>query len=329
MSIYRNIFKKSLELTLKNKYLWFFGLFASFIGLTGEYEFLFKSLRGDTGQSFMLGMNRYADTGIFSTNIFYNVLALFKDNAVSMIMILVLLVILLALFIFLAWLAIVSQAALVNNSANVLTGKKADFKGGVAAGINVFWPVLSMNILIKILMSAIFLIIALPFVLRNTNGGGVYAGLMYLFLFIIFVPIGLVLAFIIKYAIAYLVIKKESFIDSIKSGWELFRANWLASIEMAFILFFINVFATFAVIILVLVIAVPLLFLALLFNYLFSNIGFWILFVIGLILISAILMVGVAMITVFHITSWTGLFVELTGKGVTSKISRLVDAWGK
>jgi len=44
-----------------------------------------------------------------------------------------------------------------------------------------------------------------------------------------------------KYAIAYVVINKRQVSQAINQGWQLFKENWLVSLEMALILFFINI----------------------------------------------------------------------------------------
>ena len=68
-----------------------------------------------------------------------------------------------------------------------------------------------------------------------------------------------------KYAIAYVVIKGSGFVEAVKLGWQLFVKNWLVSLEMAFILFFINFAVGFGLLLLFLISAGPFLFLALVF----------------------------------------------------------------
>jgi hypothetical protein len=329
MRIYRDILKESFILTLKNKYFWFFGLFASLVGISSEYEFFFRGLNGDTGGTIFYQYKRFVSTGVFNPGVFNNIINLFKTDAVAMMVIILLGLIILALTIFILWLSVASQVAIVNNSAKNILGKKASFKDGIVAGTKNFWSVLSLNIIIKMIMSIAFLIIGIPFFFDVISFNVIISNLLYIVLFIIFVPIGVVTSFIVKYAIAYIVIKEEKLLDSLKLGWKLFQKNWLVSIEMAFILFFVSLLAVLTIALATLILSIPLLFTAFLFNYLFSSFGFWIIFILGILVLIFVFMIGGAIISSFQIISWTKFFIDLSGRGVTSKISRIVERWGK
>ncbi len=329
MRIYRDILKNSFFLTLKNKYFWFFGLFASLIGISSEYEFFFRGLRGDASEASFSLYDRIASTGVLSPGVFKNIFVLFKTETASMFILLLLGLILLALTAFLIWLSVASQIAIVNNSAKMIIGKDVDFKEGIVAGTRKFWPVFGLNILIKVIMTVAFIIIGIPFLFKAIAVNILIANLLYILLFVIFVPIGIIIAFIIKYAIAFIVIKEEKFVDALGLGWKLFQKNWLVSIEMAFILFFVNFLAILAIALLTLILSIPILFLAFIFNYLFAGLGFWIIFMLGLLVLIVIFILGGAFISSFHIISWTRFFIELSGRGVTSKISRVVSGWSK
>jgi len=45
------------------------------------------------------------------------------------------------LTIFLVWLMAVSQAAIVNNAANIIAEKSHNLKDGLFSGVKKFWPV--------------------------------------------------------------------------------------------------------------------------------------------------------------------------------------------
>jgi len=332
MTFYRNILKQAFSLTWRHKYLWFFGLFATLIGGGGEYEVLTRGIGGDTTQNFFPNLSRLAETGIFSRNGLANMGELFKNDPFTTIILILVSLIILALVIFLVWLMIVSQTALVNNSAEIISNKKelpAGVKSGIAAGVKYFWPVLGLNIIIKAIVYLAFFLISLPIVFWATKLSSPTISSLYIILFIILVPVAIVLSFIIKYAICYVIIKGNNLMNAIKEGWQLFTKNWLISVEMAFILFFISFLVGLAIILAVLILIIPFLFLALLLYKAISFIGFWLIIIIGLIVLLAIIIGGGAALTTFQITSWTGLFIELVSHGGTSKIERIVEGWKK
>jgi hypothetical protein len=167
--------------------------------------------------------------------------------------------------------------------------------------------------------------VSLPIILTAARPESAAANLFYVIAFIIFIPVALALSFIAKYAIAYIVIKGHGFMEAVKAGWQLFIKNWLVSVEMAFILFFINFFVGLLLVLTILTLTIPLLFLALAAYKLTSLAGLWIVAVLALTMLLAIIILGGAMLATFQISSWTGLFIELTGKGGISKIIRLLS----
>ena len=225
----------------------------------------------------------------------------------------------------LIWLMIVSEAAIVNNSATIINGskQKSGIKIGLAAGKEKFWPVLGLNIIIKIIIGLVFTLISLPIILSATKAISSLSAFLYILLFILFIPIAVILSFIIKYAVAYVVIKGQTMMDSIKSSWELFTKNWLVSIEMAFILFFINFLVGLGAILLIFILAIPFLFLALVLYQLVAFMAFWVTIIIAAIVFILIIILSGTLLTTFQTAAWTGLFLELINKGGTSKIIRL------
>lgn len=334
MFLYRNILSQAGKITWRNKYLWFFGLFAALLGNGGEYEILARGLSGNAG--FFPGWQRFIETGVFSSQTLINIKQIMHEDPLSLIMILAVGLVIFVLFGFLVWLVIVSQAALVNNSADIITEKKLGklrIQNGVAVGMKNFWPVFGLNIVIKLVIYLLFILLSLPFVLSLAPHSFSEVGLaknsmaaidlFYVIAFVIFIPLAIALSFIIKYAIAYVVIRGSGFCAAIRDGWKLFAGNWLVSIEMAFILFFINLLVGLALVLTVLILAVPFLFLALIFYYIFSATGFWVVAILALIIFLAITVLTGAALSTFQIASWTGLFIKLINKGGTSRIVRM------
>jgi len=326
MHLYRNILKQALNIAWRNKYLWFFGLFVALLGNGGIYDILIRGFSKNKSENFFSGLQRIGETDFFSFGTLANIPHLFKTEFFSMIILFVVGLIILASACFLIWLIIASQVALVNNSANIILSKnKLGIKDGIASSSKHFWPVLWLNIIDKAVLKIIFFLLSLLILNIIFKQGLLSIYMLYIILFVIFIPFVITLSFIIKYAIAYIVIKEDSFLVSVKKGLKLFFDNWLVSIEMAFILFFINFIFGLAIIFCILIVTVPFIFLAVLFYKLLSVVGFWLIISLGSIILLFMVMVAGAFLATFQTTSWTGLFIELIGRGGYSKISRMFN----
>lgn len=327
MSLYRKIFKRSLFLTWTNKYLWFFGLFAAILGAVGKYQVFISNLGGDFREDPLAWFASFFQSGVFKGITLNSVANSFQSDPVSMVIIVALVLILAVLTLFLVWLTIVSQVGLVNNSAEILKNNKNSsrlgIKEGVSAGIKYFWPALGINIIIKSLVYVFFALLALPVAALMVGVETSMVGVLYIVLFMVFVPLALVLSLILKYAVCYVVVRGEKFIDSIIKSWRLFTKNWLISIEMAAILFVLQFLLTGAVILVILTLFIPFLFFAFLAGG-FSISAFFLILSFALIIGIILTMFFGAVFATFEISSWTALFLELTGKrNVFSKIMRL------
>lgn len=329
MTLYRDVLKKALDISWRYKYLWFFGVFATLLGGSGS-EVMFR-FSGNNG--FIETYKRFCETGIFSHHTFSNIGHLLKTDTATMVILLFFGLVTLVLIGFLIWLSVVSQVALVDNSAVIISSKKKKIDVGIRQGVLVgakkFWPVFGLNILVKVIIFLALLIASIPIVVAGVNSNSLFLSFIYLLLFIILLLFGIAIAFAMKYAIAYIVIKNNKIINSIQNGWSLFVKNWLVSLEMAVILFLVNILAGIAIALVVLTAAIPLFFLSMLFLKVFGVLGFWLILILGFILIMVFSICAGAFLTTFQISAWTGLFVQLVGKGGESKIIRLVDGWKK
>ncbi len=322
MPFYRNILKQAWQLTWRNKYLWWFGIFAALLGNGGEFEILFNNSGANPSKALFPAWQGIFSTGIFSRHTLANIGNLFRNDTLNIIFVLVICLIVLTVCLFLIWLVVVSQAAVVNNSAAVIGQKKHTLKDGFNSGILNFWPVLILNIIIKAVIYILLVAISLPAIFYQGNFN---ANLFYIIALVIVVPIAIILSFIMKYAVAYVVIDKSKVLPAIKQGWRLFKENWLISFEMAIILFFINLFIGLAIVLAILILAVPFLFLGLIFYYAFSVLGSWLIAILAFASFLFIVVSTGAALAVFQISSWTGLFLELDKNGGVSKLVRAVN----
>jgi hypothetical protein len=339
MPLYRRILSQAWRIAWRHKYLWFFGLFAVLFTSGGEYEIFIRIFSGNINQPVLPGLSRIAETGIFSQQGMGGISRIIKEDPITLMKVGLVLLVILVLFIFLIWLSVISQTALVKNVSSLVGKKIASSKAGavspgaISSNFSVsilkanekFWPIFGLNVINKIVIYLAFILVSLPIIL-TAGGSGAVIKLLYIVAFIIFVPVALALSFIFKYAIAYVIIKGNKFIDSIMAGWLLFVKNWLISLEMAFILFFVNFIAGLLIILIVLSLIIPFLFLALVVYQLATTIGFWIIITLAFIVLLAVIVLSGAILSTFQISSWTTLFIELVNKGGVSKIIRIAEA---
>ena len=130
MFSYREVFKKAFDVIIKHRYLWFFGLFATFLASGGHFKIAFGKVdQALFKENLVLGMAKIFDGSVVGTNIFINFGEAFKQDPMAAFSALVFLLILLVLFAFFVWLVVASEIAIINNSAIIIKKKKETTSG--------------------------------------------------------------------------------------------------------------------------------------------------------------------------------------------------------
>jgi len=326
MTPYREILKRAWKISWKNKILWFFGFFASLISFGAELKIFSRAFSQESGLKIINNIGLFIKTGIFSKNALYNLSYLIKTEPWSAILLFLILIVTLAISLFFIWLATTSQISIIDavKKINKENKEKINIKEQIKKSKNKFWPVLGMNVLIWLIINGVTLLISLLLVvIIIQNKSSLLA--IYGLLFIIFIPIILFLSFMIKYAIAYIVIDGKKTSDALKSGWELFKKNWLISIEMSITLFFINILAMAIISIVVFLIFLVLAGIAMTTAiFIFSSQAFfWGLISIAILIAVVLISLGSAIINTFQISAWTELFIKLKEEKTSSKLERI------
>ncbi|MDD3778006.1 MAG: hypothetical protein PHH52_01360 [Patescibacteria group bacterium] len=321
MFSYRLIIKQAINIAWRYKYLWMFGIFASIVAASGSFEYQLISNNFQMGalesSYYFLGsiINVLETFALFILGI----ASLFTFDILTIINTLTVIVIVSALLIAFIWLAISSQGALVEAAQKIINGKKKlvklNFRELMTAGHKKFWPVLGLNILIKLAITLILAIISVPFILLASKYSASLT-LIYTLTFILFVPLTIACSLIIKYAIAYIIIDKEGLVSALKKSWFMFQHNWLVSLEMGIILFLINFFAGFILIILLSVIIFPYFIFAVDYGVI------WLIITSALIALALIIVAG-SFLTTFQISAWTNMFLELKNGNGQAKLERV------
>jgi hypothetical protein len=232
----------SLRLTLRNRYLWFFGFFA-----------------GSTGSSFVFNIpSNFSDlqdlpNGLDSMGsaVLSPALALQTGSGgfgVALIIALVLLAILLALV--LIALSLISQAGLMRSVAAIGHGEDSGFAATWRSGVNGMWRVLGVIVLLFLLSLGLLLAVGVPaglgitlvFLLTQSVAARVIVTVLVslvaaLLLVAIFIP----LVIIGQLSLRRTLIAGDSITGCIGGGYGMFRRNvgrsllvWLIQIVVAF-----------------------------------------------------------------------------------------------
>jgi hypothetical protein len=235
---------------------------------------------------------------------------------------LLILIVTIAIVVFVIWLAVVSQVGLIRNISLNNKNKQTTINDGIDEGVNKFWPILIVNVVYKLILLVIFVLLGKEILLLAKIGSaGVILHIISLLIFSIVV---IVISFLVRYQIIFMVIKGEKTVDALKSSYNLFKENWLVSIEMAFILFVVYVIAAYLTAILTSIfLAVPLVFVT------YSNqIPVFVIITIGLLSISAVFVITfliTAVLSTFQWASWTLLFDQINSNKTVAKIARLSE----
>lgn len=321
MFSYRTILKQAFSLSWKNKYLWFFGLFASLTIAGGSIESQFITERFGQGvvSSSYHGLENLLGVVGFFKLIYLGLIDIFSQDIVTILQSLTIIILILTFVALFVWLAISSQAAIVNAVSKIIPAKKKksilSLRDYLTASNEHFWPVLGFNILIRFLISIAFFISSLPLLFMVISDSYIFV-ILYTVLFVVFVPIALSLSLIIKYAISYQVLENKSFIVSLEKGYALFKKNWLISLEVALLLFLITLFSSLAVLIILAITVFPLLVTGLLFSLT------WLIVLMIFIALIVIILFG-SLMTTFQISSWTNLYLHLQADKGLSKLERI------
>lgn len=321
MFSYRSILKQAWAITWNYKYLWFFGLFASLAVAGGsmEYQFLGQILDKGIIASSYQNLTNILAAGNLCQQIWLGIIDLGHQNFLVILNTITVALLLLILFSIFVWLAISSQAAIIDNIKKILTSKRKpailSIREGLTKGTRNFWSILWLNVLIKIMVSFAFLIASLPLLFLVISDSYAFV-IIYTILFTIFVPVAVSISLIIKYAIAYCVLEDYSVIKSLNNGWKLFKKNWLISLEIALILSLISFLAGFAILIIIFIILFPLFWLSLSFSI---N---WLTILVLLLGLAAIVLFG-SILTSFQVATWTNLYLHLKANKGLAKLERI------
>jgi hypothetical protein len=316
MRIYRDIIKQAWLTLWRYAWLWPFGLLAALAGNGGEYGSILSAVDKVASEGNLLTGIREA---LISNRFSVGWQNLEQALAQSPGYIIATLFLAAVTFLIAIWLIFVSQAALIKATGKIDAGESITFSEAAIAANHYFWPVLLLNILLRFAIWLLLAVAILPFLISYlAKAGGAEFDSLIIVSFLIFIPLSILVSFIIKYAVIAVVLDNKSWWAALERAVNLFFRNWLVSLEMAGLMFAISTLVGIVVYSLVatslLTVPVYLAFAGLTLATLLKFLPqILLLFIVG------------AWFSTFQFAAWTILYRRLTQGAVVAKLERLTD----
>lgn len=314
--LYRQALKNSWRLTWNHKVLWVLGLLAVFCGQMGLVEILTKM---------GLATNNFANypNWLMVPGVIKNIPLIVRWLALPLemnIWLICLLLIFLGIGLFLVFAAVVAQGGLIKVAADF--SKRGNFPSVGRAwnrGVKCFWPLLLLNIIKKLVLTALILAVgyAAVNVLLGITAGGV---ILFFVLFVLASGIGMAMAFLLIYAAAYVVVEDYTFIRAAEAAWQLFIKHWLVSVEVGLIILALNVVVAMLTVLGFFVFFLPTLLTWFIAVLTVNSALWWVGLLVGLFFSTLFIIFLGSVFTVYTTSVWTYLFVKMHHEGVVSRI---------
>jgi hypothetical protein len=316
MRIYRDIIKNAWHVLWRYAWLWPFGLMAAIAGNGGEYGSIISAVdRLSSEGDFIAGLRTALVDNKFNLawQNFEQALIRTPESFMATLFLLVVAVMIIV------WLVIVSQAALIKAVGKLDSGEPASFSEVAIAGNHHFWPILMLNIIVRCAIWLLLAVAILPFLISYLmRAGSAEFDSLIIISFLIFIPLSVLISFIIKYAAIAVVLDKKSWWGGLEQAVGLFFRNWLVSLEMATIIFAVNIMLSVLIYSLVAssLVTIPV--------YLAFQ-GVTLATILRFVPQLLLLIVAGAWFSTFQYAAWTILYRRLTQGQVIPKLERLTQ----
>lgn len=316
--LYRQSLRQSWDLTWHHKWLWIFGLFATFLGQFGLLELLTKV--GTAGSTFALYPTYLA---------LPRLIKLLTAGGIHLpiegwVWLVWLIAIFLGILLLLVYTAVSSQGALIRASAQFAKNKTLPHLGNAwAAGTKHFWRLFFINLVKKIIF--VFLAVMVGWgTLAAVNHPMLSDLFLFLIVFIVATGAGILVSFLTLYTACYVVVEDYSFVKAVRGAWNLFLSHWLVSIEVGLLILLLNVVITLVAVFGLVICLMPAIVIWFMVG-IFTGIHFWIGGVILAFLFGMmfIFFLG-SFFSVFITSVWTYLFTKMHHEGIKSRIVHML-----
>lgn len=328
--MYQPILKRSFELIQHNKRLLIFGFFVALLGNGGAFEAILKSYDDVTnsGERITALFQSFWSFSTSQVNFWKNLSTLASENTSQFFFSLLLLTAILLILGSLIWIVIRSQIILIKNIPEASKKKTISLRDLWRSGKGKFWPVLSVNVFTKIITFTLLFFTGLFLISPFSEGNNIIGSfLVFLLFFTLNILASLILYFLSIYANASIVLHEMSLREALRSGLKLFRKHWICTLEMAFLLFIINLGVSLAGFVIAVVASLPF--------FLFFVMGLmtqtlWLSTLMGILILITFLLAVIAIgafLGTFQMSSWVLLFEELSAGRLNTTFIQRFRKW--
>ena len=314
---YGDLIGDAFRITLRNRYLWFFGFFAG--GTTG---FNVPTNIPSGGGNFNPDNFQQSSTQVSSLTA-----AQVGQGLGNGVIIAGLILVALILALFFIFMAVVSQGALADSVAAIDRGDRRGFGSTFRSGLGNFWRVLGYFLVFFLIAIGLLLVVGIPvailiggtFLATQSVGAriavSVVVGLLaVLALIVVFVP----LSIIGQYALREIVVRRERVLGSVGSGYAIFRRNIGRSLLILLIKFGLSIGIAIALILALLIVGLVLALPAIALAVAGSSTGVWIAGGIALLIFIPLFLVATGAIGTFSHAYWTLAYLRVTAPPTTT-----------
>lgn len=310
---YSKVFGQTWRTIKQNFHLLFFGLFASLLGFNEiKMIFDFQNNTPDFLGSWLTGWWASIQQLISANQIQWSQ----SDTLITLIGLFIIFAVILIL-------AVSSQGALIYSAAKYNKNGKSKTGDGLAIALEKFWPLLGIN-LINTLIGYFFIsFVITPLVdLIAVNTGLTFYFLLSIIVFFLLVPLVIMLSFATRFGMAYIMLRDQKLWEAFNNGWELFRANWLITVESAITILIAAVVYTALGFALLAFVFAPFIVLALLLQI--TPVIFYLLIIIGAFALVVVFILITSLFGAYYNLLWANIFLRLTSRVKShSKIHRI------
>ncbi len=297
---YLKILKRAFEITIKNKYLWIFGILAG--GAAGGANF-----------NFTLPGNNFPDNWkpfFNETGTSFNWETFWSNYGVIIITILVIIFLLGLLF---AIVSIIAEGGLLGSVKAIEENQEHGFKKGFVFGWHKFWRLLGVDLIIFLFVFLSILLLAVPVIFLILAKIYVFAVIYGILIFLCNLLLWLFLGLAGPYILRSAVLGDQGAWQAVMSSWKFFSKHWKDILVIYLLLIAVGILIAI-VSLLVFVLLGGLLFVIGLGIYLVSQVAVWIYAAFaGLIFLAVVLVWGGAVST-FRSSVFTLTYLELIKK---------------
>jgi len=321
MQLYKPMLKQAFQVSWRNKFLWFFGLFAVLFSSGGAYNLGFSNLEKVESQGMWLTNIK---TMVQDWPFKFQMINLEEVWSLFSLSGMLLMLFILAIAIFFIWLAVASQGALIYGAAEAIKERNNKFNEVFKHGMQKFWPVFLLHIIFNIILFIILVLLSLPFFIlfMVSASSVVWQSILVILSFVVWVPVAIIFSIVIQYALIYIVNENRHIGEALSKAISLFIKNWIVSLETGFVLFFLNLVTGLALVVALVFVALPFIMLGMIAVQVASNTFLWLVITLGLLTFIVSMFWYGAFWNVFSTMVWIILFERITKGLVYSKILR-------